>query len=115
MALAEDVVPWKIPPRPGETEAALLYRRSQAMFAYQRGSTDEYWRRIDPAPDLNGARVLDLGCGHGVLTVDLAQRGASEVLGLDLDLEAISFVGDYVPEEFPSLCEKVRFVAHDIA
>jgi SAM-dependent methyltransferase len=115
MAPADDVVPWKIAPQPGETEAALLYRRSRAMFAYQRGSTDEYWRRIDPTPDLNGARVLDLGCGHGVLTVDLAQRGASEVLGLDLDTEAISFAGDYVPAEYPSIREKVRFVAHDIA
>jgi SAM-dependent methyltransferase len=113
--LTEDVVPWKIPSQPGETEAALLHRRSRAMFAYQRGSTDEYWRRIDPAPGLNGARVLDLGCGHGVLTVDLAQRGASRVLGLDLDAEAISFAGDYVPREYPSLRDKVRFVAHDIA
>jgi SAM-dependent methyltransferase len=115
MALADDVVPWKIPPQPGESETALWYRRSLAMFAYQRSSTDEYWRRVDPAPDLNGACVLDLGCGHGVLTVDLAQRGASEVLGLDLDTDAISFAGDYVPKEYPSLRDKVRFVAHDIA
>jgi SAM-dependent methyltransferase len=115
MTLAEDGVPWKIPPQPGESEAALLYRRSRAMFARQRGSTDEYWRRIDPAPDLNGAHVLDLGCGHGVLTVDLAQRGASRVLGLDLDTAAISFAGDFVPLEYPSLRDKVRFVAHDIA
>jgi SAM-dependent methyltransferase len=115
LTLAEDVVPWKIPPRPGETESDLLDRRSRAMFAYQRPSTDEYWRRIDPAPDLAGAQVLDLGCGHGVLTVDLAQRGVSEVLGLDLDTDAISFAGDYVPREYPSLRDKVRFVAHDIA
>jgi 2-polyprenyl-3-methyl-5-hydroxy-6-metoxy-1,4-benzoquinol methylase len=111
----ENVVPWKIPPRPGETESDLLNRRSRAMFAYQRAGTDEYWRRIDPVPDLTAARVLDLGCGHGVLTVDLAQRGATEVLGLDLDTDAISFAHDYVPDAYPSLRDKVRFVAHDIA
>jgi SAM-dependent methyltransferase len=115
MELAEDVVPWKIPPQPGESKAALLYRRSRAMFAYQRGSTDEYWRRIDPAPDLNDARVLDLGCGHGVLTVDLALRGASQVVGLDLDTEAISFAADYVPKEYKSLSDKACFISHDIA
>jgi SAM-dependent methyltransferase len=114
-ALVDDVLPWRILPQPGETEAALHFRRSRAMFAYQRDSTDMFWRRIRPAPNLNAARVLDLGCGHGVLTVDLAQRGASEVLGLDLDTEAISFAGDYVPREYPSLLDKVRFVAHDIA
>jgi SAM-dependent methyltransferase len=47
--------------------------------------------------------------------LDLGQRGASRVLGLDLDTEAISFAGDYVPLEYPSLRDKVRFVAHDIA
>ncbi len=85
------------------------------MFAYQRSSTDEYWGRIEPAPDLHAARVLDLGCGHGVLTVDLAERGAAEVVGLDLDTEAIAFASNYVPGAFPSLRDTVRFVAHDIA
>jgi SAM-dependent methyltransferase len=115
MALVENVVPWKIPQLPGETETALVYRRSRAMFAYQRDSTDQFWRRIAPEPDVQGARILDLGCGHGVLSVDLARRGAVEVVGLDLDTDAITFASNHVPDEFPGLSGKLRFVSHDIA
>jgi 2-polyprenyl-3-methyl-5-hydroxy-6-metoxy-1,4-benzoquinol methylase len=115
MAVVENIVPWKIPQLPGETEAALLYRRGRAMFAYQRASTDQFWSRIAPAPDVQGAQVLDLGCGHGVLSVDLAQRGAIEVVGLDLDAAAISFAAQFVPDELPTLSSKMRFVSQDIA
>ena len=113
--IGENVVPWKIPQLPGETENALAYRRGEAMFAYQRSSTDQFWSRIAPLPDVQGSRVLDLGCGRGVLSVDLARRGATEVLGLDLDTDAISFAGKYVPDTFHDLIDKVSFVSEDIA
>jgi 2-polyprenyl-3-methyl-5-hydroxy-6-metoxy-1,4-benzoquinol methylase len=35
-------------------------------------------------PDVNGRRVLDLGCGVGQLARYLATQGAAEVLGVDL-------------------------------
>ncbi len=35
-------------------------------------------------PDLAGRRVLDLGCGAGQLAFHLAERGAAEVVGVDL-------------------------------
>jgi 2-polyprenyl-3-methyl-5-hydroxy-6-metoxy-1,4-benzoquinol methylase len=35
-------------------------------------------------PDVDGRRVLDLGCGAGQLAHHLATRGASEVIGVDL-------------------------------
>ena len=36
------------------------------------------------------ARVLDIGCGSGVLSIAAARLGASEVLGLDIDPTAVS-------------------------
>jgi SAM-dependent methyltransferase len=115
MRTCADVAPWKLPPLPGETEAALQERRGRAMFGRQLDSTAEYWRRIGVDPEVRDTRVLDLGCGHGVLSVDLAQRGAKEVVGLDLDTDAISFASNYVPDAYPLLGGKVRFVSHDIA
>lgn len=35
-------------------------------------------------PDVAGCRVLDLGCGAGQLARRLAERGAAEVIGVDL-------------------------------
>jgi 2-polyprenyl-3-methyl-5-hydroxy-6-metoxy-1,4-benzoquinol methylase len=35
-------------------------------------------------PDVAGRRVLDLGCGAGQLARHLAERGAAEVIGVDL-------------------------------
>ncbi len=39
--------------------------------------------------DLSGRRVLDLGCGNGVLAIAAALMGASEVSGVDVDPEAL--------------------------
>ena len=114
MLISDNVVPWKLPPFPGETEAALRERRDRAMLAYQRSSTDQFWRRIGLEPDVRNARVVDLGCGHGVLSIHLANRGAAEVVGLDIDTDAISFASNYVPDAFPLLKGKLRFVPHDI-
>lgn len=36
-----------------------------------------------------GARVIDVGCGSGILSIAAARVGASEVVGLDLDPVAI--------------------------
>jgi SAM-dependent methyltransferase len=113
MPTCEDVVPWKLPPLPGETQAALQERRSRMTFVRQLASTAEFWRRVGLEPDVRNARVLDLGCGVGVLSVDLAQRGAMDVLGLDLD--TISFASNYVSDTYPFLNGKIRFVSHDIA
>ena len=35
-------------------------------------------------PDVNGRRVVDLGCGAGQLAHYLATRGAAEVIGVDV-------------------------------
>ena len=47
-------------------------------------SNPEFWSRCGGRPDLRGLRVLEVGCGHGALSVDMA-RGGADVLGVDLN------------------------------
>ena len=37
-----------------------------------------------------GASILDYGCGSGILAIAAAKLGAGEVLGVDIDLQAVS-------------------------
>jgi 2-polyprenyl-6-hydroxyphenyl methylase / 3-demethylubiquinone-9 3-methyltransferase len=39
---------------------------------------------IDETAGLSGKNVLDIGCGGGILAESMAERGAREVLGIDL-------------------------------
>jgi trans-aconitate methyltransferase len=66
----------------------------------QRWSADDYARNGRFVTDLAGPvlamlaprqdeRILDLGCGHGVLTAEIAASGA-EVLGVDLSEELLA-------------------------
>ena len=45
------------------------------------------WKHIAPAlpADLSGASVLDIGCNGGFYSIELKRRGASRVLGVDVD------------------------------
>lgn len=44
---------------------------------------------IDRLSPLQGRRVLDVGCGGGILSESMARRGAQSVLGIDLATKAI--------------------------
>ncbi len=45
------------------------------------------WKHIENAipKDLNGASVLDIGCNGGFYSIQMKQRGATRVLGIDVD------------------------------
>jgi len=60
--------------------------------------------------DVKGRRVLDLGCGSGILAIGAAVLGAKEVLGIDIDVESVK-----VAKENARLVRVVvDFVAGDI-
>jgi magnesium-protoporphyrin O-methyltransferase len=58
--------------------------------------------------DLSGARVLDAGCGTGVMAVELARRGA-EVVAVDISPALIAIARDRAPRDLP-----IRWEAGDM-
>ncbi len=74
----------------GTAGAARLSVLSQAM-AEATGSL------LDRVGIPAGARILDVGCGGGDVTRDLARRTSGQVVGLDLDDIKVSMAGQDAP------------------
>ncbi len=60
--------------------------------------------------DLRGCRVLDAGCGTGVMTAELATRGA-EVVAVDISPQLIAIAQNRLPA---ALAPRVTFAAGDM-
>jgi magnesium-protoporphyrin O-methyltransferase len=60
--------------------------------------------------DLRGARVLDAGCGTGLMTAELAARGGT-VLGVDISPQLIGIAEARMPQD---LRDRVTFQAGDM-
>jgi ribosomal protein L11 methyltransferase len=70
-----------------------------------------------------GDKVLDLGCGSGILSILAAKMGAAECLGLDIDLAAIdnakenvvhNNVQDIVQVQFGSMDRVTQIAYYDV-
>ncbi len=85
---------------------------SQADIDYfHRGSYEnpQFWARLSEKPNFNQAVVVDLGCGHGSLCVDMAMMGARKVIGLDLNSRLIDFANQNLQLHYPQLKGVVEF------
>ena len=60
--------------------------------------------------ELDGRRVLDAGCGPGVMSIALARRGA-QVIGVDLSAELVRLGAERTP---PELASRVTLLAGDM-
>ncbi len=56
-----------------------------------------------------GDKILDLGCGSGILGILAAKLGASEILGLDIDLAAIENARENIVLNGASDIVKIQF------
>lgn len=62
-----------------------------------------------PDLEIQNNKILDLGCGHGALSIDLAIMSAKKVIGIDLDENRINFAIENLRINYPQLINKVIF------
>lgn len=92
-----------------------LHPADLAFFARGTRENPLFWSRIGGMPDLVGRSVLDLGCGHGSMAVDLARSGAARVVGLDLSRRFITFARENVRLHHADVADRVEFRLQDLA
>ncbi|XP_043267053.1 ubiquinone biosynthesis O-methyltransferase, mitochondrial [Venturia canescens] len=92
-----------------EGELRALHALNPLRVQFVRdGLANAGWKENSPSRPLEGVKILDAGCGGGILAEPLARIGAN-VTGIDASDELISVAKEHVSLD-PSLCKKLIYV-----
>jgi SAM-dependent methyltransferase len=73
-----------------------------------------FWSWLGGKPDFRAAMVGDLGSGHGSLSVEIAEDGASRVIGFDVNTNLVEFANHHLRAHYPHLVGVVDFRSQDL-
>ena len=75
----------------------LLFEINQDHF---REGFNKYTRKaFQMLPELEKPRILDIGCGSGVLTIEVAKLSNGEIIGIDINQSLLDKLNNKIEEE----------------
>ena len=83
-------------------------------FDFGKIENEKFWRRLGGKPGFKDKSVLDFGCGHGALCVDIAQDKVKSITGIDLEDELLNFANDNLKENYQNFVDIIQFEKKDI-
>lgn len=92
----------------------MLSREDLNYFKFGNVENKKFWKRLRGKPDFKDKSVLDFGCGHGSLCVDIAQSGANLVTGVDLSKKLLNFARENLNTNYNNLSKKIVFEEKDL-
>ena len=87
----------------------MLEKKDLEYFNYGKFENDKFWKRLGGKPDFKNKNILDFGCGHGSLCIDMAKDGAKIVNGIDLSDKLLKFACSNLSENYSSLEQNIIF------
>lgn len=74
-----------------------------------------FWNRFGRPPDFAGKNVLEIGCGLGALSIEMAKAGASRVVGIDVRAQDIDAARNYVKDRLPEIHARCEFTTSPVS
>ncbi len=92
----------------------MIEKRDLEYFDRGKIENEKFWRRFGHQPDFKDKTILDFGCGHGSLCVDLAKNGARSVNGIDLEDKLLNFANENLKKNYSQFVSKIEFTKKDL-
>lgn len=100
----------------GKFDTIYSGRKSPLARALDRWLRRDMFERFDwvvgMAGDVRNSRICDIGCGSGRFVAELAKRGASRVVGVDVAPEMLRLASEHVA--CTGVAERCEFVRADV-
>ena len=92
----------------------MLEKKHTKYFESGTLENKKFWDRLGGKPNFSEKSVLDFGCGHGSLCIDVASSGARKIIGVDLNKELIDFANSNLNHNYTIYKDRLYFKSFDL-
>ena len=87
----------------------MLEKKDIEYFNNGFSENEKFWRRLREKPNFKNKSILDFGCGHGALCLDIARSHPRRVLGIDLEENLLNFANENLIKNYSKYSNIVSF------